>query len=483
MKNTLKKSLVLLAASTLLINSPIALAGTWNGVDGVSDTVIANITKYENLAAGLDGQIETLNWQIQQNEGSCQNALNMMEQIKNAKPGDALYDPDGTYYAEWQQAYNNNYQPMQVRKKEREKLQNQKQNHLNLAEQNRQEANRQAEAIKNQNNNNNNNNGGSGNSGGNNGNSGGNGGGNTVAPVQPVEPSEPEVTEPSEPEVTEPSEPEITEPEVTEPEITQPETPDEDKEEEKEPEITQPETPDEDKEEEKEPEVEIPNPGDTEENQNIVDENDDEIKEDLDDFDHDKTVEELLTQNDDGSISVSEDAMKKAILDKINEYRVAAGLDPVESSESLVNYATSKGDDYANAVEAGRPSSGHSNSQLSQGYYDEAMDSNDDFEYILDDLAGFSFDFTAKNYDSMDDALDYLDKLAEMIVGPMGGFLSDDHALDILNPLAAYASVGLVSREETYIDAWTGEEKTTTVWYLAYVYAASSDKREELENK
>lgn len=43
---------------------------------------------------------------------------------------------------------------------------------------------------------------------------------------------------------------------------------------------------------------------------------------------------------------------------------------------------------------------------------------------------------------------------------------------DVLNPYAAIANVALTAKQQKYIDAWTGKEKTTTVWYLAYVYAA-----------
>jgi len=94
---------------------------------------------------------------------------------------------------------------------------------------------------------------------------------------------------------------------------------------------------------------------------------------------------------------------------------------------------------------------------------------------LKNDLAMFQSDFNTREYDSEEDALESINKIAEGIVGEYGGFLSDEHMYDILNPFAWSAHVELISSQETYIDVWTGQEKSTTVWYLAYVYSAITE--------
>ncbi|MBC2328512.1 hypothetical protein [Listeria swaminathanii] len=74
-------------------------------------------------------------------------------------------------------------------------------------------------------------------------------------------------------------------------------------------------------------------PKDESEAGNIVIDN----KDELNDFDNSKTVKDLVKTNDNGTYTVTEEAMRKAILDKINMYRIANGLRTVTVSDDLVD--------------------------------------------------------------------------------------------------------------------------------------------------
>lgn len=421
----------------------ITFAATWNGVAGVSDSVVNSITQYENEAASYQGQIDTLSWSISQNEGTI--AL-YQGYLALAQAATAAGDKNNIWYgreAECLEAIANNDGPMRQRMAERanlQALQNQAYANANTA---RAQANAEANAIlAEQNKPKPPVDSGSGNTEGNNS-SNNNGESNTEQPGDSVTP-----TDPSESGTGNSEKPNEEKPETK---------PGKD---EKDPA----------KDGDKDP---VKPPKNEDEAQEIVNDNKEEIKDELNNFDHGKTVEELVKKNDDDTYTVTEEALKRAILDSINKYRFEAGLKPVEVSDGLVEYALAKSEDAKEQQPNGH--SGHANSDKANEALDKA---NEFFEglfnvsYILEDLATFQSDFQDKNLSSKEAAEKYARNMAESIVGEYGGFMSDDHSYDILNPYALFANIALTSSAHKYTDVWTGEEKNVTIWYLAYAYVA-----------
>lgn len=439
----------IIACLTGVVPTSITFAATWNGVSGVSDSVVNSITQYENEAASYQGQIDTLSWSISQNEGTI--AL-YQGYLALAQAATASGDKNNLWYgreAECLEAIANNDTPMRQRIAERsnlQALQNQARSNANAA---RGQANAEAAAILAEQNepkppvND---------GGGNTSNSGtGNNGGENVTEQPGDTDTSTTPTEPSNPGSDNEEQPGNT-----------PGKDNDDKEKESEKEK--------DKDKEKEP---VKPPKTDEDAQEIVDENKEEIKDELNDFDHGRTVDELVKKNDDNTYTVTEDALKRAILDSINQYRFQAGLKPVEVSDGLVDYAVAKAEDAKEQMPQGH--SGHGNSQKANNALDSAYDAFDklfDVSFIVEDLASFQSDFQDRNLSSKEAAEKYARNMAESIVGEYGGFMSDDHSYDILNPYALFANIALTSSVHKYTDVWTGEEKNVTIWYLAYAYVA-----------
>jgi hypothetical protein len=441
------KTLIVTTLSVLTLNilTPVAtFAATWNGVAGVSDAVVNSIAQYENDAASYNSQIATLTTSINQNQATID------YWTENLRAAQDPNHPQHVFWkgrdAECQAAISNNQGPMNQRIAERNTLYAKQNQALANAANARAQANAEAAAITAQQNANNN----IGNA---------NGGSTGGAPTLPgTVPSE---TQPSE---TIPSE---TAPSETVPSETTPSEstkPSESTEESKTPEKDKDKNKDKDKTEESKPKPEKPK--DENEAGDIVIDNKDEIKDELNDFDHSKSVEELVKENTNGTYTVTEEAMRKAILDKINMYRTANGLKEVEVSDSLVDYAASKAEDHKNGL-------GHWDTEKSKQEEANILDMFSNVLYVTNDLATFQSDFDSREVKSMEKALALADKIAEGIVGEYGGFLSDGHKFDILDPNAWLANLILTSKQEAYTDVWTGETKYTTVWYLAYVYAAT----------
>lgn len=419
-----------LAVLILNILTPIATsAATWNGVSGVSDAVVNSITQYENEAASYDSQISTLTTSINQNQATIDY---WTANLQKAQAATASGNKQDVWYgreAECQETINNNRGPMEQRIAERNNLYALQNQALTNAANARAQADAEAAAITAQQNANNN----TGNS-----NNSNTGGGTSNSGTVPNE-TAPSETKPTE--STKPSE-----------SIEESKTPEKDK------------NKDKDKTEESKPKPDKPK--DESEAGEIVIDNKDEIKNELNDFDHSKSVEELVKENKNGTYTVTEEAMRKAILDKINMYRIANGLREVAVSDSLVDYAASKAEDHKNGL-------GHWDTEKSKQEEANILELFPNILYVTNDLATFQSDFDTREVQSMEAALKLADKLAEGIVGEYGGFLSDGHKFDILDPNAWLANLILTSKQEAYTDVWTGQTKYTTVWYLAYVYAAT----------
>ncbi|MCB5953259.1 hypothetical protein LI951_14380 [Enterococcus sp. BWT-B8] len=435
MKSKIRLSIVTTLA-VLIINilTPVAtFAATWNGVAGVSDATVNSITQYENEAVSYNSQISTLTTSINQNQATIDLWTGYLQQAK---------DPNNKLWygreAECQRTIDNNREPMNQRIAERNQLYELQNQALANAANARAQADAEAEAITAQQNANNN---------ANNSNNDLTGGGTSNPETVPSE-TLPSETAPSE---TVPSE---TLPLETAPsESTEDsKTPEKDK------------NKDKDKTEESKPKPDKPK--DESEAGEIVIDNKDEIKDELNDFNHSKTVEELVKENKNGTYTVTEEAIRKAILDKINMYRIANGLREVAVSDSLVDYAASKAEDHKNGL-------GHWDTEKSKQEEANILELFPNILYVTNDLATFQSDFDTREVKSMEAALKLADKLAEGIVGEYGGFLSDGHKFDILDPNAWLANLILTSKQEAYTDVWTGQTKYTTVWYLAYVYAAT----------
>lgn len=429
------KTLIVTTLTILTLNilTPVAtFAATWNGVAGVSDAVVNSIAAYENEAASYNAQIATLTTSINQNQATID------YWTENLRAAQDPNHPQHVFWkgreAECQATIDNNRNPMNQRIAERNALYAKQNQALANAANARAQADAEAAAITAQQNANNN--------------AGNSNGGSTSNPGTVPSETQPSETFPPE---TAPSE---TVPSKTTPsESTKPsESTEESK------------TPEKDKTEESKPKPDKPK--DESEAGDIVIDNKDEIKDELNDFDHNKSVEELVKENVNGTYTVTEEAMRKAILDKINMYRVANGLKEVEVSDSLVDYAASKAEDHKNGL-------GHWDTEKSKQEEANILELFPNILYVTNDLATFQSDFDTREVKSMEAALKLADKLAEGIVGEYGGFLSDGHKYDILDPNAWLANLILTSKQTAYTDVWTGETKYTTVWYLAYVYAAT----------
>lgn len=448
MKSKFKLSLVTtLVVLILNILTPIAtFAANWNGVSGVSDAVVNSITQYENEAASYDSQIITLTNSINQNQWMI-NAWT--ENLQKAQAANASGNKQDVWYgreAECQETINNNRGPMNQRIAERNQLYALQNQALANAANARAQADAEAAAITAQQNTNNN-------AGNSNGSATGGGTTNPGTVPSEIQPSEtiPSETAPSE---TVPSETETSE--STKPSESTEESKILEKDKDK--------SKDKDKTEESKPKPDKPK--DESDAGEIVIDNKDEIKDELNDFDHSKSIEELVKENKNGTYTVTEEAMRKAILDKINMYRIANGLREVAVSDSLVDYAASKAEDHKNGL-------GHWDTEKSKQEEANILELFPNILYVTNDLATFQSDFDTREVKSMEAALKLADKLAEGIVGEYGGFLSDGHKFDILDPNALLANLILTSKQEAYTDVWTGQTKYTTVWYLAYVYAAT----------
>ncbi|MCB5952367.1 hypothetical protein LI951_09850 [Enterococcus sp. BWT-B8] len=420
------KTLIVTTLTILALNilTPVAtFAATWNGVSGVSDATVNSITAYENEAASYDSQIITLTNAINMNQGAITEAektIKFHQDTINSNASEATKAVARKGIEQEQLKIENNRNPMNQRIAERNQLYALQNQALANAANARAQADAEAAAITAQQNTNNN----VGNS------SGGNTGGTSNSDTVPSETTPPGSTKPSE--STEESK-----------------LPEKDK------------NKDKDKTEESKPKPDKLK--DENEAGDIVIDNKDDIKDELNDFDHSKTIEDLIKENDNGTYTVTEEAMRKAILDKINMYRVANGLREVAVSDALVDYAAAKAEDHKNGLK-------HVRSKESNEEYAKIESLLPNVLFITDDLATFQSDFDSREVKSMEAALKLADKIAEGIVGEYGGFLSDGHKFDILDPNAVLANLMLTSAQKRYIDAWTGETKYTTIWYLAYVY-------------
>lgn len=433
------KTLIVTTLTILTLNilTPVAtFAATWNGVAGVSDAVVNSITQYENEAASYNQKIADLTTSINQNQGTIDY---WTANLQKAQAATASGNKQDVWYgreAECQETINNNRNPMNQRIAERNQLYALQNQALANAANARAQADAEAAAITAQQIANNN---------------AGNANGGTKNPGTVPSETQPSETIPSETVPSETAPSESTKPsESTE----ESKTPEKDKDKNK----------DKDKTEESKPKPDKPK--DESEAGEIVIDNKDEIKDELNDFDHSKSVEELIKENKNGTYTVTEEAMRKAILDKINMYRIANGLKPVQVSDALVDYAASKAEDHKNGL-------GHWDTEKSKQEEAKILDMFSNVLYVTNDLATFQSDFDSREVKSMEKALVLADKIAEGIVGEYGGFLSDGHKFDILDPNAWLANLILTSKQETYVDVWTGQTKYTTVWYLAYVYTAT----------
>ncbi|MCB5953959.1 CAP domain-containing protein [Enterococcus sp. CWB-B31] len=441
------KTLIVTTLTILALNilTPAAtFAATWNGVAGVSDAVVNSITQYENEAASYNSQIITLTNAINMNQGAItesEKTIKFHQDTINSNASEATKEIARQAIINEQQRIENNRGPMNQRIAERNQLYALQNQALANAANARAQADAEAAAITTND---------AGNA------NGGSAGGGTSNPGTVPSETQPSETSPSE---TTPSE---TVPSETE--TSESTKPSESTEESKMPEKDKDKNKDKDKTEESKPKPDKPK--DESEAGEIVIDNKNEIKDELNDFDHSKTVEELVKENVNGTYTVTEEAMRKAILDKINMYRKANGLKEVEVSDALVDYAASKAEDHKNGL-------GHWDTEKSKQEEANILDMFSNVLYVTNDLATFQSDFDSREVKSMEKALALADKIAEGIVGEYGGFLSDGHKFDILDPNAWLANLILTSKQEAYTDVWTGETKYTTVWYLAYVYTAT----------
>ena len=464
MKRIIKRCSVVMLSLALLTPST-AFAATWDGVSGVSDAVVNSITQYENEAASYSGQISTLNQQIAANQGMIDTWTSNLKLAQDARAAGRTNDLWYGREAECQQAINNNNGPMQQRIAERNGLiakQNAARNNANAA---RAEASRQAAAIKaaqqEQ---------------------------NKPKPSEPSKPAPPPTTTPSTPPssggndsgTSSSSKPESSTnsssstSESSSTESSTSESKGKDKEEDKN------EDKDKDKEDDKKPsKPEKPSkPDNGNDAGEIIIDNEDEIKEDLNDFDHSKIIDDFIIKNKDGDYEIQSDAIRVAVLDAINQARADAGLDPVEMSDALVDYASAKAQDAYDYMDKKVPNgdylTGHEKSAASLKEYEKTLAAlnadGHDANIIIDDLAYFVSNFQDRKFMTAEDAKDVVLKIATGLVGEYSGFLSDEHRYDILNPNATLANVALKMKIVDGIDAWSGQTVQRTVWYLAYVY-------------
>lgn len=456
--------------SLALLTPSTAFAATWDGVSGVSDAVVNSITQYENEAASYSGQITTLNQQIAANQGMIDTWTANLKLAQDAWAAGRTNDLWYGREAECQQAINNNNGPMQQRIAERNGLiakQNAARNNANAA---RAEASRQATAIKTQQQEQ-----------------------NKPKPIEPSQPSKPApMPTPSTPPSTSSpsggngtgtsssSKPESgtsssnNESSSTESSTSESKDKEDSKDSEKE------KDKDKDKEDDKKPsKPEKPSkPSEGNDAGEIIIGNEDEIKEDLNDFDHSKTIDDFIIKNKDGDYEIQSDAIRVAVLDAINQARADAGLDPVEMSDALVDYASAKAQDAYDYMNKKTPNAdyltGHEKSAASLKEYEKALAAlnadGHDANIIIDDLAYFVSNFQDRKFMTAEDAKDVVLKIATGLVGEYSGFLSDEHRYDILNPNATLANVALKMKIVDGIDAWSGQTVQRTVWYLAYVY-------------
>lgn len=449
MKLNLKSVTTLLTLLTITASagSPIvANAATWNGVSGVSDATVNSISSFQNQAASYDNDISMLTWQIQQNQGMVDTWTQNLSHATNVN------DPQHAIWAgreaQCQAAINNNKGPMLERIAKLNNLQNLKQQALNNAQNAKAQADAQAQSILNQKQ-------------------------TSTAPdtsVQasasvPAPESQSQSQSSSDSATSSPSNGSTASSESSStPQSQSKDTNDQTTTTETKPDSTTTSN-------------ESTTKTDTSSNTAIngIINDTDKVKDGMNDYDHSKSVNQLISKNSDGSYSVSPEALKAEILNKINDYRKIYNLSTVKTSDALVDYAKAKAEDAKEQMDKGY--SGHSNSQKSDDAYAKAISDLKSISpttiFAKNDLAQFQSNFDTRKYDTIDDALASVNKIAEGIVGPYGGFLSDDHMYDILNPLAVFNNLSLTSKQEMYVDAWTGQQKPTTVWYLAYVYSVS----------
>lgn len=465
MKRIIKKCSVVMLSLALLVPGT-AFAASWDGVNGVSDTIVNSIAQYENEAASYSGQIATLNQQIAANQGMIDTWTGNLKLAQDARAARRTNDLWYGREAECQQAINNNNGPMQQRITERNNLiakQNAARNNANAA---RAEASRQSAAIK--------------------------AAQQEQSKPKPSEPSKPTppTTTPSTPPssggndsgTSSSSKPESStsssssSSESSSMESSTPESNGEDKEKNNDEDKDK----DKDKEDDKKPsKPEKPSkPSDGNDAGEIIIENGDEIKEDLNDFDHSKTIDDFIVKNEDDEFEIQSDAIRVAVLDAINQARENAGLDPVEMSDALVNYAAAKAQDAHDYMDKKAPNgdymTGHEKSTTTLKEYEKTLaalnDDGIDANIIIDDLAYFVSNFQDRKFVSAEDAKEVAQTIANRLVGEYSGFLSDGHRYDIINPNALLANVALKMKTVDAIDVWTGQTVQRTVWYLAYVY-------------
>lgn len=446
MKLNLKSVTTLLTLLTITASagSPIvANAATWNGVSGVSDTTVNSISSFQNQAASYDNDISMLTWQIQQNQGM------VVTWTENLSHATNVNDPQHAIWAgreaQCQAAINNNKGPMLERIAKLNNLQNLKQQALNNAQNAKAQADAQAQSILNQKQ-------------------------ASTAPDTSVSASVPAPESQSQSQSSSDSatSSQSNGSTASSESSSTPQSQSKD---------TNDQTTTETKPDSTTTSNESTTKTDTSSNTAIdgIINDTDKVKDGMNDYDHSKSVNQLISQNSDGSYSVSPEALKAEILNKINDYRKIYNLSTVKTSDALVDYAKAKAEDAKEQMDKGY--SGHSNSQKSDNAYAKAISDLKSISpttiFAKNDLAQFQSNFDTRKYDTIDNALASVNKIAEGIVGPYGGFLSDDHMYDILNPLAVFNNLSLTSKQEMYVDAWTGQQKPTTVWYLAYVYSVS----------
>lgn len=446
MKLNLKSVTTLLTVLTITASagSPIvANAATWNGVSGVSDATVNSISSFQNQAASYDNDISMLTWQIQQNQGMVDTWTENLSHATNVN------DPQHAIWAgreaQCQAAINNNKGPMLQRIAKLNNLQNLKQQALNNAQNAKAQADAQAQSILNQKQ-------------------------ASASPDTSASASVPAPESQSQSQSSSDSAPLAPSNGSTASSESSSTSQSQSKD-------TNNQTTTETKPDSTTTSNESTTKTDTSSNTAIdgIINDTDKVKDGMNDYDHSKSVNQLINKNSDGSYSVSPEALKAEILNKINDYRKIYNLSTVKTSDALVDYAKAKAEDAKEQMDKGY--SGHSNSQKSDDAYAKAISDLKSISpttiFAKNDLAQFQSNFDTRKYDTIDDALASVNKIAEGIVGPYGGFLSDDHMYDILNPLAVFNNLSLTSKQEMYVDAWTGQQKPTTVWYLAYVYSVS----------
>lgn len=447
MKLNLKSvtTLLTLLSITASAGSPIvANAATWNGVSGVSDATVNSISSFQNQAASYDNDISMLTWQIQQNQGMVDTWTENLSHATNVN------DPQHAIWAgreaQCQAAINNNKGPMLDRIAKLNNLQNLKQQALNNAQNAKAQADAQAQSILNQK-------------------QASTAPDASVPASVPAPESQSQSQSSSDSATSSPSNGSTASSESSS--TSQSQSKD-----------TNDQTTTETKPDSTTTSNESTTKTDTSSNTAIdgIINDTDKVKDGMNDYDHSKSVNQLISKNSDGSYSVSPEALKAEILNKINDYRKIYNLSTVKTSDALVDYAKAKAEDAKEQMDKGY--SGHSNSQKSDDAYAKAISDLKSISpttiFAKNDLAQFQSNFDTRKYDTIDDALASVNKIAEGIVGPYGGFLSDDHMYDILNPLAVFNNLSLTSKQEMYVDAWTGQQKQTTVWYLAYVYSVAN---------